>query len=60
MCKTMKTKFLAGWIKGIICHSWSTATLLLKVIDKLLLEHVVFPHVLDLTVRSIWAFFLAG
>ena len=37
-------------------HSWYPATLLLKV-DKLLLEHVGLPHVLDLSVH--WSFFVA-
>ena len=39
-------------------HSWSPATLLLKVRvewlnDKLLLEHVGLPHLLDLTVHLV-------
>ena len=35
-------------------HSWYLATLLLKVrVDKLLLEHVGLPHVLDLAVHLV-------
>ena len=40
-------------------HSWYLATLLLKVrVDKLLLEHVGLPHILDLAVHLVN--FLAG
>ena len=48
MCKTDKSKIWAGWIKGIIL-----GTQLLGLIDKLLLEHVGLPHVLDLAVHQV-------
>ena len=52
MCKTKKIKIF-GWMdQGH--HSWYPATLFLKVrVDKLLLEHVGLPHVLDLAVHLV-------
>ena len=41
MCKTKKSKILAGLIKGIILGSWLLSFVKLGLIDKLLLEHVV-------------------
>ena len=48
MWKTIKSIFLAGWIKGIIL-----STQLLSLIDKLLLEHVELPHILGLAVHLV-------
>ena len=53
MCKTNKSKFLAGWIKGIILGTWLLSFLKLGLIDKLLLEQVGLPHVLDLAVHLV-------
>ena len=39
MCETNKSKFLAGWKLGLI--------------DKLLLEHVGLPNILDLAVHLV-------
>ena len=46
-CKTNNSKFSAGWIKGIILGTQ------LGLIDKLLLDHVGLPHVLDLNVHPV-------
>ena len=56
MCKTNKSKFLAGWIKGIILGTRLFS--LLGWINKLLLEHVGLPNILDLAVHLVN--FLAG
>ena len=40
MCKTNKSKFLAGWIKGIILGPLLLSFYKLGLIDKLLIEHV--------------------
>ena len=53
MCKTNKSKFLAGWIKGIIFGPWLFSFYKLGLIDKLLLEHVGLPHVFDLAVNLV-------
>ena len=47
MCKTNKSKFLAGWGPRLL------SILKLGLIDKLLLEHVGLPHVLDLAVHLV-------
>ena len=53
MCKPNKSKFLAGWIKGIILGTQLLFFQNLGLIDKLLLEHVGLPHVLDLAVHLV-------
>ena len=53
MCKTNKSKLLAGWIKGIILGTQLLFFQNLGLIDKLLLEHVGLPHVLDLAVHLV-------
>ena len=53
MCKTNKSKFWAGWIKGIILGPRLLSFLKLGLNDKLLLEHVGLPHVLDLAVHLV-------
>ena len=53
MCKTNKSKLSAGWIKGIIFGTWLLSFLKLGLIDKLLLEHVGLPYVLDLAVHLV-------
>ena len=53
MCKTDKSKFLAGWIMGIILGTQLLSFLKLGSIDKPLLEHVGLPHVLNLTVHLV-------
>ena len=53
MCKTNKSKFLAGWIKGIILGTQLLFFQNLGLIDKLLLEHVGLPHILDLAEGAI-------
>ena len=53
MCKTKKSKFLAGWIKGIILGTQLLSFEKLGLIDKLLLEHVGLPYVLDLAVHLV-------
>ena len=53
MCKTNKSKFLAGWIKGIILGTQLLFFQNLGLIDKLLLEHVGLPHILDLAVHLV-------
>ncbi len=53
MCKTNKSKFLAGWIKGIILSTQLLSFLKLRLIDKLLLKHVGLPHILDLAVHLV-------
>ena len=58
MCKTNKSKFWAGWIKGIILGTQLLSFWKLGLIDKLLLEHVGLPLVLDLAVHQVN--FLAG
>ena len=40
MCETKKSKFLAGWIKGIILGTQLLFFQNLGLIDKLLLEHL--------------------
>ena len=58
MCKTNKSKFLAGWFEGIILGPWLLSLQKLGLIDKTLLEHVGLHHVLDLTVHLVQ--YLAG
>ena len=58
MCKTNKSKFLAGWIKGIIFGPQLLSFQKLGLTDKLLLKHVGLPHVFDLAVHLVN--FLAG
>ena len=53
MCRTNKSKFLAGGIKGIILGTQLLFFQNLGLIDKLLLEHVGLPHVLDLAVHLV-------
>ena len=53
MCKTNKSKFYVGWIKGIILGPQLLSLQKLGLIDKLLLEHVGLPHVLDLAVHQV-------
>ena len=53
MCKTDKSKIWAGWIKGIILGTQLLSFQKLGLIEKLLLEHVGLPHVLDLTVHLV-------
>ena len=53
MCKTNKSKFLAGWFEGIILGPWLLSLQKLGLIDKLLLEHVGLPHVLVLAVHLV-------
>ena len=53
MCKTNKSKFLAGWIKGIILGAQLLSFQKLGLIDKLLLKHVGLPHVLDHAVHLV-------
>ena len=45
--------FWAGWVKWIILGTWLLSFLNLGLIDKLLLEHVGLPHVLDLAVHLV-------
>ena len=40
-------------MKGIILATWLLSSLKLGLIDKLLLEHVGIPHVLDLAVHLV-------
>ena len=53
MCKTKKSKFLAGWIKGIILGTQVLSFQKLGFIDKLFLEDVGLPQILDLTVHLV-------
>ena len=53
MCKANKSKFLAGWIKGIILGPRLLSFQKLGLIDKLLLEHLGLLHVLDLAVQLV-------
>ena len=53
MFETNKSKFLAGWIKGIILSTQLLSFLKLRLIDKLLLKHVGLPYVLDLSVHLV-------
>ena len=53
MCKTIKSKILSGWIKGIILGTQLLFFLKLGLIGKLLLKHVGLPHVLDLAVHLV-------
>ena len=53
MGKTNKSKFLAGWMKGIILDPQLLSFQKLGLIDKLFLEHVGLPHVLDLAVHLV-------
>ena len=53
MCKTNKSKFLSGWIKGIILGPQLLSYQNLGLIDKLLLEHVGLPHILNLAVHLV-------
>ena len=53
MCKTNKSNFLAGWLEGIILGPWLLSLQKLGLIDKLLLEHVGLPQVLDLAVHLV-------
>ena len=54
MCKTKKkSKFFAGWIKGIILGAQLLSFQKLGLIDKLLLKHVGLLHILDLTVHLV-------
>ncbi len=57
MCKTNKSKVLAGWIKGTILGTWLLSFLKFG-FDKLLLENEGLPKVLDLAVHLVN--FLAG
>ena len=58
MFKTNISKFLAGWIEGIILGTQLLSFQKLGLIEKVLLEHVGLPHILDLTVHLVN--FLAG
>ncbi len=49
--KNMESKYLAGWIKGIILGTRLLSFEILGLIDKLLLEHLGLPHVLDPSIR---------
>ena len=53
MCKTKKSKFLAGWIEGIILGTQLLSFKKIGLIEKLLLKHVGLPHVLNLTVHLV-------
>ena len=53
MCKTKKSKFLAGWIEGIILGTQLLSFKKIGLIEKLLLKHVGLPHVLDLAVHLV-------
>ena len=53
MCKINKSKFLVGWIKGIILGNRLLSFQKLGSIDKLLLELVGLPHVPDLAVHPV-------
>ena len=44
---------MAGWIEGIILGTQLLSFQKLGLIEKLLLEHVGLPHVLDLTVHLV-------
>ena len=46
-------KILTGWIKGIILGTQLLFFQNLGLIDKLLLEHVGLPHILDLAVHLV-------
>ena len=58
MCKTNKSKILAGWIKGIILGTQLLFFKKLGLIGKLFLKHVGLPHVLDLAVHLVNFFWL--
>ena len=51
MCKTDKSKFLAGWIKGITLGPQLLSLQKLGLI--LLLKHVGLPHFLNLAVHLV-------